>query len=58
LDEDNATEESLKGSSLAIINWQLSSLNNTLNAKGSYVLAGNICNSKDFCNYIDFLSKQ
>lgn len=52
------TNLTLSWTSLAIINWQISSENNTLNATGSYIIADDICMSGISCDnpgdFIDF----
>lgn len=48
----------LDWASMAIVNWQISSQSNTLNSSGSYLNAGDICDScvddTCSCNSIDF----
>ena len=58
LDNDNTSTETLSWWNIPIINWQLTSQDNILNATWSYIRASDICNSKDLCSEIDFSEKQ
>lgn len=56
--EWDTENETLSWSDLAIVNWQISSDDNTLNATGSWIKANEICKWNDVCTWIDLSDKQ
>lgn len=59
LDKDNSTPETLSGwTTTAIINWQISGDDNTLNATWSWIMANEICESDWTCDKISIHTRQ